>query len=603
MKHEENHNHRRYYERFQVEDVINFFSGQLLQAKSSDGAQVFLQRIKYSRRPLPEGFSDALCKLQHSNLAPVLDVLEEEDQLILVHPPFSGDPLPLVVNKDEPMESEKAIRIANKCFRTLMDLEQLPLPLQATLDPKNILLDGNQPLLLFYYIKDSKPSSSDEKWRELLFFLLAGQTPQRGQKQHEKQLEEKRVPSKIMQIALRCLDQKFTIKQLQEMMEQYIKANDQVKSGLSRGAKQRKNRKSLYTTVALATAALVLVSITVSQISNPGNGIASNSFFNLFQGDSDKEVKPDELYQSFHFTDQGEVFTFDEKIVGNTSIRGEFELKTLNGFQGIVETVDQSVAFGIQIDKEGKINVFQKLDDKQHMIDRSGDLYRVQPGKKYTFEIFHFPNQPLRLYVSEEGQVKKWLNIGKFVFNKEFTLRFEGGSGSILYVPQIYNVSNHTVVDNLLMNQQPWRLDYGQGLIDIDDQGQNHLLVYSKSKLRIDSSAASNFIFMPPKKGDLLHMDLEMIDGARYRLNLAQNHLALTRNEEKIKEQEINWNLNRDQPVQMSIITSYNTIKVKVTQGSYTTEVEYNQGDAFGGLRDATLYNDHGFTMIQNPKE
>lgn len=27
---------RRYYERFQVEDVINFFSGQLLQAKSPE---------------------------------------------------------------------------------------------------------------------------------------------------------------------------------------------------------------------------------------------------------------------------------------------------------------------------------------------------------------------------------------------------------------------------------------------------------------------------------------------------------------------------------------------------------------------------------------
>lgn len=603
MKQEENHKYRRYYERFQVEDVINFFSGQLLQAKSSDGAQVFLQSIKHDRGPLPQGFSDAICNLQHPYLAPVLDVLEEEDQMILVHPPFSGDPLPLVVKKDHPMESEKAIRIVNKCFRTLKDLEQLPLPLCATLDPKNILLDGSKPLLLFYNIKDSKPDSLDEKWRELLFFLLTGQAPSGSSKQNEKQLEEKHVPSKIMQIALRCLDQKSTFEQLQTMIEQYVKAKDQADSGLSRGAKRRKNRKNLYITVALATAALVLVSVTVTQISSPENGSASNGFFNLFQGDLDNEVKPEELYQNFNFTEKNEVFTFDENVPSNTSIRGEFELKTLNGFKGIIETIDKSVVFGIEIDTEGKISSFQNIDDQKHIIDQSGDQYRVKPGKKYTFEVFSFPNQPLRIYISEEGQVEKWINVGKVVFNKEFTIRFEGGIGATLYVPQIYNVSNHNVVDGLLMNQQPWRFDYGQGVINIDDQNHNHLFVYPKSKLRVDGSTASNFSFVPSKTGGLLTMDLEMIDGTRYRLNLNQNHLALSRNEGKQKVQEQELNLDRDQPIQVSVVTSYNKIKVQIIQGSNSTEMEYNQGDAFGGLRDATLFNDNGFTIIQSPKK
>ena len=94
----------RYYEKFQVEDVMVMFSRQIALARTPDGAQVFLQEIKV-RRSLPPGIVEMLSNLQHPYVAPILEVLMEGDRIVLVHPPLEGDPLSLVVNEENPMNA------------------------------------------------------------------------------------------------------------------------------------------------------------------------------------------------------------------------------------------------------------------------------------------------------------------------------------------------------------------------------------------------------------------------------------------------------------------------------------------------------------------
>lgn len=596
---------RRYYERFQVEDVINFFSGQLLQAKSSDGAQVFLQSIKTARRPLPNGYRDALRKLQHPHLAPILDVMEEEEQIILVHPPFSGDPLPLIVNKTRAMEPEKAVRIAAMLFRTLTDLERLPLPMSATLDPKNILLNGQTPILLFYYVKDEKQEAFDQKWRQLLFYLLTGHEPTGGPNHCEKQLEAKRVPAKIIRLALLCLDREVTYSQALQAIEQHVTSNEWSESTGLRRNREKRSRKKLYTTVSIATAALVLITIAVSNWGS-GNSSASDDPFKeaLASQQDNKEVKGSDLglIQSFSFSKDKKLFTLPFSLQGDSNVRGEFMLEKLNGFVGYLETKDQSAAYGVQVDKQGKVILFQKAGDKTYRLGDSGDLYRIKPGKKYTFDIYYLPGQPLRISLAEEGQANKWVAVGTSPVDEQLKMHFYGSEGATLFLPQFSPITDRSMVDSVWMNGQPWHLDFGQGILKTEN-GTNHLEVFTKSQVRLGiTGGTTTFFFIPPEKGDPLYMDIQVIDGSRYRLVWEEtNHLTLFYLQDKmkrIKQERINWKPSKDEPVQVTVHSAFNELNIQLTQGSNMAEIKHTHDDPIP-IQDIILRNSRSFGLIE----
>lgn len=598
---------RRYYERFQVEDVINFFSGQLLQAKSPDGAQVFLQSIKITHRPLPPHYQVALRKLQHPHLAPIIDVIEEEDRIILVHPPFSGDPLPLVVNKERPMIPDVAIRIVHKCFKTLHDLNRLPLPLGASLDPKNILLIDNKPLILFYYMKrEARQVHSDEKWRDLLYYLLTGQTPSGGIKACQKELEKKHVPHRIARLALECLDRKYTFDYISKRIDEYVSSKITESYHLSRSSKKRKY-KGVAIAVSVSAAALVLISLTVSQW-NPTDGNASNNlpFANVFSSNiEDQGARQDEneLVQTITFTNTQNLYTLPSSLQVDTSLRGEFHLEKLNGFVGYVETADQSSAYGFYIDQDGKVIQFTKVGKKYETIGNSGDSYKIKPGKNYIFELFYLPGEPIRISINEEGKSEKWMSVGTSPMNGDLKMRFRGNDGATLYYPQLSPISDRQLVDQVWMNQQPWRIDFGQAILDLDQNNHIYLHVYPKTQIRLPSNSNYHFQFSPSKDHIPFQFDIQAIDNTRYQfvLDPKEKNMKLTKidhSPKKVAEQKIDWEIKAGEQIYAHISANYKQLVIQLAKGSEQVELKYDHVDPIS-IRNVTIRDDHGFKLIE----
>ncbi|MFC7440932.1 hypothetical protein [Laceyella putida] len=599
---------RRYYERFQVEDVINFFSGQLLQAKSADGAQVFLQSIKITRRPLPNGYEEAFRRLQHPYLAPILDIIEEENELLLVHPPFAGDPLPLVVNKERAMDPEVAVRIVGKCFKTLRDLERLPLPLSATLDPKNILLNGHKPLILFYFMKDPKTPRYDEKWRELLFYLLTGQTPVGGIKQCETVLERKKIPSRIAKLALMSLDRKQPYVDVLQAVEGYIDSKGDIQgSGLSRknAASKKTKRKGVVTTVTIAAAALVLVTLAVSQwqpedsytgiFENPDNAVGQQGGEQIDTGGS--------LVQSIHFSNDKTQFALPYTLTGDSNLRGEFELAKLNGFYGYLESSDGKAQYGIYINKQGSIELYHTLGSKMTKVGVSGDGYKIKPGKKYTFEILYYPNEPIRMAFSEEGQPEKWVATGITPVSGELKLRFSGKEGAVLYYPEPNPVTDKQMVERVWMNQQPWHIDFGQAVLTLDEQQRSRLKVFPASQIRLGANDTSKFSFIPATQDDVFQIDIQTINSVRYRLVLEgkEKKVSLFKLEEKIEkvaEKPLDWKSVDDVPYAVTIKPSFTTLTIDLSRGTNKTTLEHTDQSPVL-LKDVTLQNRNGFQLVE----
>ncbi|MBH8596784.1 MULTISPECIES: hypothetical protein [unclassified Thermoactinomyces] len=606
---QELHTRRRYYERFQVEDVINFFSGQLLQAKSPDGAQVFLQSIKVTRRPLPSGYKDVFRRMQHPHLAPILDVMEEDEQLILVHPPFSGDPLPLIVNKERAMDPEAAVRVVSKCLKTLRDLDRLPVSLSATLDPKNILLNGQKPLILFYYMKEPGKSGHDEKWRELLFYLLTGHAPMGGLKQSERQLEAKKIPPKIVKLAMFALDRKNGLEDFSVQVERHV--NSAEGSHLSRRAR-RSRKKKVVTTVVVAAAALVLVSLTVTKwyagYSDAKDSTLANMFAPITQDDKQNGAGNGQLFQSITFNDQNNSFKYPYPIKPNSAIQGSFILNQLNGFTGYLETPDKSDILGLAVDKEGKIKLYDIMKGQYIPIGDSGDQYRVEAGKKYNFELYYFPNEPIRLSIEEEGKSKKWMAVGVTRLSGDYTLHFRGGNGVKFFYPDVNQVTNQNMFEQMWMNQQPWRIDFGQALLDVDSQGRNQLGVYPLSQVRLDASASSSFLFVPPQEKGSYSVEIEAVDNSHFRLvwDKKTNKFALYKigdQPQKVAEQEVPWKSIEDgEPLQVSITSNFNQLSVNLTYDSNSVALTYTN-DTPVMIKDITLRDAEGFRLVENKTE
>ena len=594
---------RRYYERFQVEDVINFFSGQLLQAKSPDGAQVFLQSIKITRRPLPSGYRESFRRLQHPNLAPILDVMEEKDQIILVHPPFSGDPLPLIVNKERAMEPEVAVRVVNRCFKTLLDLSRLPLPLSATLDPKNILLNGQKPLLLFYYMKDPEKPRYDEKWRELLFYLLTGQSPIGGHKSAEKILNEKKIPQKIAKLALFALNRQRNFEEVAESIENYLQHHAD-EAGLSRARKEKNNRKKVYATVTVAAAALVLVSLAVAQWQPKESYSSDNPLAGLFATSGEKANQAKGENQLIQFTKEKDQYTLSESIQGNSVLKGDFILKETNTFLGYLEAEDKSSIYGLYIDEKGEIGLFHQVGgDKVTTIANSGNQYRISPNKKYHFEIYYLSGNPVHISLQEEGKKEKWIAVGITPMRGEMKLKFRGDEGARLNAPKVDGISDKSSALRNWLNHQPWIIDFGQAILSVDEQNRNYLDVFPKSQVRLDAGAASGFLIQPPPN-DSFAMDIQSVGDERFRLVWSDKKdqvelFDVNGNMKKVAEQRMD-NYDGKTPLQVAVTTTLNILNIQLTHGSNVTELNHTAENPVL-IKDVTLRNT-GFKIIEAKK-
>lgn len=228
----------RYYERYQVEDVLTFFSGQLVSAKSPDGTRVFLQEITLNK-PLPPGAIEILTNLENEHLAPILDVIEEKERIVLVHPPMGGEPLSPLVQPRRGMEPTQALSVFRRLLRTAVNLSELPIPLYTTLDSRNIIIEGNRPYILFISFEKFTKRQADEKWRFLLHFLLTGFRMESRPENPEGDRSIRELPDGLKKLVLISMDPKNSMKQVLEAAERTVLPKQTKKMVASKRANTR----------------------------------------------------------------------------------------------------------------------------------------------------------------------------------------------------------------------------------------------------------------------------------------------------------------------------------------------------------------------------
>ncbi|SDW31053.1 hypothetical protein SAMN05444487_102220 [Marininema mesophilum] len=201
-------------ERFKTEDVLTSFNCQFIEAHSSDGAKVLLQKMKLIRS-LPPDAEGKLCCIKHPGLLSVIDVIVVEDAVVLVHPDFSGEPLTYVVNKEQSMSPMQAITLFRKLVQVQVDLSHFPMPMWTSLDPRNICIYDDEPFVLFCGLKNHTTLPQNDQGKSLLYYLLTGEYPQNVVDQsRDIRKNLRRVPRLIRQLALDMLEKDYTEEEL-----------------------------------------------------------------------------------------------------------------------------------------------------------------------------------------------------------------------------------------------------------------------------------------------------------------------------------------------------------------------------------------------------
>ncbi|MBS7530859.1 protein kinase family protein [Hazenella sp. IB182353] len=593
------------YEDFEVVDVIKFFSGELIEARGPDGKIVYLQNIKASRSYFPSEFQDALRKLKNPHIAPIFDVLVDKDRLVLVHPPLKGEPLSLVVNKNHVMDPEQAMRVVLKLFKTVRILEQLPVAMRAPLDPRNILLDGENPMVLFLHLKtDTSQYDNDLKWRDLLYFLLVGESPDASLKQSKRALELKGVPDAIIKIAMSSLDKKQGFQEVLRDLQTYVAGNS-IKRKKEKKPLEKKRVKALVGIPAVSI--LILTTITLYQLND---GEWTSSILRAITGGAyGNVIETKEQGEPIVFEQNKNKYKMKQTLEGNNQLIGDFVLKELKLFEGYLETVDELTAYGVRVDKSGKIGIYIKRGDILQYIGDSGDRFVLKPGETYSFQIFYFPGEPIHVSIIEKGTNERWTLVGSEAVNSPLKMRFTGSAGDRLYTPTIKR-TDRTTIGREWMKNQPWKINIGQAILNKRQTERLSLDVYPQSTVSLTNTDAKNFTYQPPVgvvEEPQLFMMLNFLDGSNYSFIWKDDNLILKEGGFKSDKRPIasdkmmDWKYDPEKPVEISASTRSNDLTIVLSQGDQKYKFEYSTEGLPISLKEVTLANPKGFSLIGDP--
>ncbi|PTX53057.1 hypothetical protein C8P63_1293 [Melghirimyces profundicolus] len=422
-------NPQRYYERFQVEDVLTFISRQLVQAKTVDGREVYIQEIK-TNQPLPPGAREIFLNMNFPHVAPVLDVIIQDDRITLVHPPFSGDPLPLVVNEKDPMKPRKALRVFEKLLKTMQSLEQLPLSLSTTLDPRNICI-ADEPYVLFYWIKNYSLDPPDEQWQHLLIYLLTGVIPKNKGERLKLLSRNHKIPTDYRQLALDCYDPNKTrddiLLQVRQLMEQ--------PSVESRSLR----KKTLSLKPIFRLGAIILISFAI------GGWLGyTAATLNGSREAAEKPGHPSSAVlhregKKVEFNETRNQYHLPQTQTGPVQVRGEIIRTRYQPFSIIFQVDDRSKFYGVNIDERGNIRMYESTDgmegDDPTFVKLSE--YTVSPNQRYKFDIRYSPGEPLRFSIQKKGDPSPRVAFGPepiaHPVDAPYQVQFRGGAGTKLY--------------------------------------------------------------------------------------------------------------------------------------------------------------------------
>ncbi|MGF7087853.1 hypothetical protein JOD24_001690 [Kroppenstedtia sanguinis] len=502
----------RYYERYQVEDVLTFFSGQLISAKSADGMQVLLQEISL-KEPLPPGVEKTLTNLENEHLAPILDVIEEPDRIVLVHPPLTGEPLSLMIRPRQGMEPAQALSVYRQLLRTTVRLSKLSIPLYTTLDPRNIIMEGSELFVLFVSFEKMTKMEDDVKWRFLLHFLLTGFRLDRWPEDPESERSIRELPKPMKDLVLKAMDPEQSMEQVLEAAEKTVPPKTEKetsKKGIS------STRKWVYPGIAMVL--LVAGVVAGNQYILNNQGAAAD------QEDKEKQlsIKGKGTYSNVSFAkDQATTKALPPSIDTSFRLTGEFSQKENKPFSLSVVSENVESDFGVRISGKGRVHLFQYVNGETFKLADSGDSFSIQPDKKYQLEVIYLPGQPFRISLSEKGSSSKWVAVGQVPVDSVFKVEMKGMKGTQFANPEIAQIDSEPKSLAGWMEGQPWVLVDGDGILHPD-----RFEVGSNARVHMDQEQSS-FSFKRGEDfdGDPLRLELESVTGEHYTLSWMKNGL------------------------------------------------------------------------------
>lgn len=418
------------YERFQVEDVLTFISHQLVQAKTVDGKEVYMQEL-VSTRPLPPYTQELLLNMRLPHVPPVVDVMVQGNRITLIHPPFSGDPLPLVVSRKDPMKPEEGLKLFQKLLQTMEALEQLSLPLTTTLDPRNICI-ADEPYILFYWLMDEEENQPDEKWRELLFYVWTGSAPGNRVERKQRLKKNKKLPPEYQQLALECFDPE---KSRSEILQQVNQLLDQ--RAFSRKKKETSlRRRAIRWTVSslllfLAGGGIGYAAAYIQHwIGEEGKFRPTASAEVLRNMDRDKVLPASKV----EFSTSQPTYQLPALQQGASRLQTEFTLADRQPFSISFQAENRKDLYEVRIDNEGQVLVIQ-YTEHQHQVVSQSSPYRVDPDRKYRVEVEYLPGRSFQLSIHGEGESRPWRVVGPAPPEASYQVAFRGSTGTVLYHP------------------------------------------------------------------------------------------------------------------------------------------------------------------------
>ncbi|BCU81491.1 hypothetical protein JIR001_12740 [Polycladomyces abyssicola] len=600
----------RYYERFQVEDVLSFFSGRLVLAKSRSGTQVFLQDITIDR-PLPPGSKEMLLQLRHPHLAPILDVMEEKGRVVLVHPPLVGDPLPLVVTKEQPMSPIQAVRVFERLLKTKRDLNRLPLPIDTTLDPRNVCMVEEQPMLLFYGIKRFGKTRKDEKWRSLLYFLLTGNQWHPEMNAAETREALRKVPRPVRQLALDCLEGTCSMSEAIKRARQFLLQAKMKKSFHYR----RRFWYPALTAAIIAVGGLLGIQVADSK-TNPTHifqqwmnrserdrDVSSNHTGTQMGTASATQFRQPDVatrVSAVPFTGESEsVYRWPHPVQGPTHLTGELQQKENQPFTITLAQAGQGQMFGVQVDGEGRINLVMAKSGKSYTLSRSDEEFRVLPNRTYLWHFYYIPEEPLRFAIGEKGKSAQWLAAGVVPPESVYVLTFQGGQATKLSNVETSTGSAARTAAGEWMQGQPWDLVYGKGVVE-----PKRLHLNTNVQVKLGRAGALSFLRPTGFRGDPLQLEMDNADGHRFRFVLTRSdRMVLYRLDEEIKkvaDSPLGWKWQTDQETSVTVSGDSNVLTIRVKQSGHVGTIVYTHAVPIS-LEELDLINHDAIDLLVSP--
>ncbi|SEN24050.1 hypothetical protein [Lihuaxuella thermophila] len=564
---------KKFYEHFQVEDVLAFSLGSLLLARSPAGEQVLLHEIN-KMRSLPSDYKDILTKLNHPHLVPSREIYDDGEYVVIVYPVLFGDPLTLLVTPEKPLDSAKALNLYRQLLQSVKELSELPVPIVTTLDPRNIVMAGDHPYLLFFDIGERGPQrEDDEAWRGLLYYLVTGI---RSKYKPYPSLSEIKLdpdlPDSIQLLIQESLNPRRTLTDIIQLAQN---------TALPLHRKKKDSFKLHSVTIPAAVSAAILSILFMGYFVMYTDALnMGNHSVRTPDQTAGESVRVVEQIPSIRFNGS-EVTSHLAKqpVSGITHIQFHIIQNKLGPFSASFLSEETSQQYGIRLDSIGELSVVgEQYKQEQNFAQpsvRNSKSFWLNSKHSYQVDLYYIPNERLRISVKDLYEKTEWMTVGPLMKDENYRFRFRGNERTTVSQVSISRFHDSQTALEKWMNGHQWDLAHGEVLAD-----QKGIRVQPKSQLQISKFGFFSFQFFYPEKipTDPVQLDLETAEGNQLKFiwrknrNIELNHID---DQLKLTTKKILWDWDPKIPAKVNVHNQDTMVKIEIEQKNKSESLIY----------------------------